>query len=687
MAGARLRVDFRTLPEELRAGLKAIIADRPEHFCVAGEPTGCACRDDQCTPIDLTFARDEALQDRLSLAVDVEQDGREVRVAYGQKAAAFRALGRLLGQLVSGNGDGVAISPFRERSRFDTLGIMVDASRNGVLRVDVAKRLLRHVALMGINACMLYTEDTYEVPGRPFFGYLRGRYTRDELEELDDYAFDLGIEMIPCIQTLAHLEQVLQWPAFQEVRDTASVLLAEDEKTYELVEEMILAASSPFRTKRIHVGMDEAWGIATGRYKEFHGERRPFDVLNAHLGRVREICRRHGLRPMIWSDMYFRLGSKTHDYYDRDTVIPEDVKRAIPKDVDLVYWDYYHLDPGFYAEWIDRHRELGSDPVMAGGVWTWDRLWASLPFSFTTTDACMRACKQKGLREAFVTMWGDDGMECDVLSALPGIQFFAEHGYTAGEAVDQHLLRLNFRGACGADADFDDWVKASEVDAPPGVDDPGKSHANPGKWLLWQDPLLAVMDPLVEGLPLREHYERLARALFAAAEKASRSKRQGGARDDGRQEDGRATRAETDRGFNWGRRLLLPAYLAHALALKSELRRRLAEAYAKDDRATLRQMAATDIPALQAAVDDLWKVHRDTWMATYKPFGWEVIERRYGGLQARLATLADRIAGYLNDELDAIPELEVKLERPMESPPGTLPEVHYARVATPSTIK
>lgn len=663
MAAAKLRIDLEQVPEELRAGLREIVAHRPESFCPPGSGPCSGGPGERCH-VDMTFRHDPALGDRLALVVDVDESAGTARIAYGQKAAAFRALGRLLGQAETGAGEGgsAGMSSFREESPFRTLGMMVDVSRNGVLRLDAAQQLLRCAALMGINACMLYTEDTYEVPGEPFFGYLRGGYTQSELRALDDYAFSLGIAMIPCIQTLGHLEQILQWPAFSDLRDTAGVLLAEDERTYTLVEKMILAAAGPFRSRRIHVGMDEAWGIGTGRYRDLHGDRRPFDILNAHLARVREICLRHGLRPMIWSDMYFRLGSRTHEYYDREAVIPEDVKKAIPPDVDLVYWDYYHLDSDFYQEWIDRHRELGSEPVVAGGVWTWNRLWAALPFSFAATDACMTACKRRGVREVLVTMWGDDGMECDIFSALPGLQYFAEHGYTPQTAVDEARVRRNFRGACGAGADFDDWVRASAVDAPPGVDDPRRCHGNPGKWLLWQDPLLALMDPLVEGLALRPHYETLAQELLAAAEKRGR-------------------------GDGWARRLLLPGYLARVLALKSELRRRLAAAYAKGDRATLRQMAATDIPALRAAVLELWKVHRETWMSTYRPFGWEVIERRYGGLQARLATLAEVIAAYLDGRVERIPELEARLQQPVSCPPGTLPEVPYARVATPSAIK
>ena len=51
----------------------------------------------------------------------------------------------------------------------------------------------------------------------------------------------------------------------------------------------------------------------------------------------------------------------------------------------------------------------------------------------------MRACREEKLRQVFMTMWGDDGMECDVFSALPGLQLFAEHGYA--DAVDRVAAR------------------------------------------------------------------------------------------------------------------------------------------------------------------------------------------------------------------------------------------------------
>ena len=68
---------------------------------------------------------------------------------------------------------------------------------------------------IGYNTLMLYTEDTYEVSGEPYFGYMRGRYSREELRGLDAYAKTKNMELIPCIQTLAHLNALNRWPEYK----------------------------------------------------------------------------------------------------------------------------------------------------------------------------------------------------------------------------------------------------------------------------------------------------------------------------------------------------------------------------------------------------------------------------------------------------------------------------------------
>jgi hypothetical protein len=244
-------------------------------------------------------------------------------------------------------------------------------------------------------------------------------------------------------------------------------------------------------------------------------------------------------------------------------------------------------------------------------------------------------------------------MECDIFSALPGIQFFAEHGYA--DRVDDTLLRANFRGICNSE--LDTWVKACDLDHIPEISNAKMSHGNPSKWLLWQDPLLSIFDPLIKNPPaLQAHYKKLAETLLRAARSPAAN-----------------------------RRLLFPALLAQTLALKCNLRRELALAYRAGNHTRLWQLAG-DIKALSRAVAKLRNEHCALWLSLYKPFGLEVLECRYGGLQARLDGLIGRIDDYLKGRVKEIPELAAKLEPPVKRPAGEC-VFQYARAATPSAIK
>ena len=55
-------------------------------------------------------------------------------------------------------------------------GVMVDCSRNGVMKPDELMRFIDVIVKMGYNCLELYTEDTYEVEDELYFGYLRNKY-------------------------------------------------------------------------------------------------------------------------------------------------------------------------------------------------------------------------------------------------------------------------------------------------------------------------------------------------------------------------------------------------------------------------------------------------------------------------------------------------------------------------------
>ncbi len=81
-------------------------------------------------------------------------------------------------------------------------------------------------------------------------------------------------------------------------------MLANYFETYLLIEKMIQTMSRAFRSRRIHIGMDEAHGIGEGRYRQIFNNTRkePHEIFVEHLKKVAAICEKHGLQPLIWSD-------------------------------------------------------------------------------------------------------------------------------------------------------------------------------------------------------------------------------------------------------------------------------------------------------------------------------------------------------------------------------------------------
>jgi hypothetical protein len=129
------------------------------------------------------------------------------------------------------------------------------------------------------------------------------------------------------------------------------------------------------------------------------------------------------------------------------------------------------------------------------------------------------------------------------------------------------------------------------------------------------------------------------------------------------------------------------AQISRVLELKSDLRRDLAAAYKANDKKKLQAIVSGDLSNLRREVNVLWKQHRDRWTSVYKPFGWEVIEHRYGGLSARLETVADRVEAYITGKLTKIEELEVDLLRVLPVELDRLSGIGHERLKTPSYIK
>ena len=547
-------------------------------------------------------------------SLKVTKKGDKAEITYSQRSEFFRGLS----YVISREGDFCV----EEATAFTKNGVMLDCSRNAVLTLDTVKFFLRKMALMGLNLCMLYTEDTYAVEGEPYFGYLRGRYSFEELKEIDDYAYALGIEAIPCMQTLSHLERAFQWNVYAPIKNSWTTILVDEDKSYEFIEKMIIAASKPFRTKRIHIGMDEAHDLAQGVHRRIHGEQPRHEVMARHMKRVLEIVKKHKLKAMMWSDMHFRAAF--NDYYTSTEIIPDEIIKGIPKDVEQVYWDYYNTDEKLISHMIDLHQGFPTNTLFAGGIWSWKGAAADYGQTMKTTIPALTQCLKKGIKEVFATAWGDNGAETSVLSILYGLQVYAEFGYKGG--YDYETVKQRFAECTGENADA--FLGMSDFQYPVTKEGKRLGGGYLMKSFLYEDPLLPIFEKDFEDFDLPATYKGLEEKYAQYAKESP---------------------ALCD---------LMTQYsaLAQFLYNKAVWCEIGPEAARTKDMAKAKE-AAEAATAMRKSAENLVKVWRALWYGRNKPYGFEIIETRVGGMLSRCVTAEQRMKAFAKGKLKSIDEL------------------------------
>ena len=534
-------------------------------------------------------------------------------------------------------------------NKFKYFGVMLDVSRNAVMTVDTMKWYLPLLKKMGYNCVFLYAEDTYSVEGEPYFGYMRGRYTVEEIREMDDYAFEYGIEMIPCLECYGHMEKYLVWPEAAPIKDTGSILLAREPKTFAFLEELISTAASALRSKRIHIGMDEAHGMGSGKFLEKNGLVDKNVIFDEFMEELCKITDKYGLTPMMWSDMYFRNNSSRNWYYDVNVEIPESTKKRIPESVELVFW-HYGEEPKCDSEMLKKHQELGRKTIFAAGTWCWAGHFPEANYAYETAKFSLEACRKNDVREAMTTIWSKG--DSDWFSNLLPLSFTAELCYD--KDADMNKLRERFEATTGGnfDAFWDMSLYHNHFDKPGEFDGGYNYHGRFfGQVLFWQDILSGLYDEALFKRPMSAHYKAVAKK-FASY-----------------------------KGGKWDYLYEHARLVFEYLAIKTDIAEKLHPAYNSGDKATLKNIADELLPALIEATKKAHAMHRKVWLRDNKSSSFASIDIKYAGVVARCETAIILLNAYLNGEISVIEELaEERLSK------GYSGFMTYRRFATPTQL-
>ncbi len=508
--------------------------------------------------------------------------------------------------------------------KLKTLCAMIDCSRNAVMKPEVVKSFITTLKDIGYNAVMLYTEDTYEIPEYPLFGYMRGRYTQAELRDIDEYAASIGVEMIPCMQVLGHLELALKWDFLP--KESKDILLPDDERSYEFIDRAFASLSECYRSRRIHIGLDEAFGLGCGELLKKNGYEKPIPIIKRHLERIKKIADKYGYTILCWSDMFFTEWNEGR-YWIGKTEVPSSVVDSVPDGVIPVYWDYYSTDFNRYDGMLYNHKQLTDEGWFAGAVWGWRGMIPYNNFTIKCATAALDACEKNGTENIMICLWGDDGNECSRYSELPSLYYIAE--YARGER-DVNKIKDGFAEKFGVS--FDEYMQIDDPNRP-GNPDFGSCDYNPSKFMLYSDYFNGFRDWYVDdkaGANYMKYSSDLLKISTRVSPKASYA-------------------------FKSASKMCEVLYHKYDLGLRTR------RAYRAGDKAELSRLVEEHYTPLLTLLPEYLDAFRRQWFEENKPSGFDLQDMRIGGVIARTVSCRQRLIDYIEGRIDSIDELEVEL--------------------------
>ena len=325
-------------------------------------------------------------------------------------------------------------------------GLMPDLGRRQVPTLHTFKRMVERMAALKMNALLLYFEDAYHFPSHPEIGAGRDRVEPEEMVELVAFARDHHVRVIPILQGLGHMEDILGLPMYDHLRenDVDHTLNPLDLEGQRLLEDLIGDICAVFPDELFHAGFDEVMRLGTGRAAEAGRELGPGALFAGQVRRVQEILQRHDRRMVIWAD---QLEPDLWQIVNLRST-GEDALEEVPRDVILSGWHYGNKADYPNGELFQR---LGFEQLFQGAVAHFNELSTSLPDTEENSLTFMGVAKRLGVMGGVASLWEDVYHNVPFDMAWPGIAHFAESMWSDEPRPMRPVLNAWLRLVFGAE--------------------------------------------------------------------------------------------------------------------------------------------------------------------------------------------------------------------------------------------
>lgn len=323
----------------------------------------------------------------------------------GQWLRIHRAMTRRDGANASASLDEVPGLDVEDSPDLAVRGVQLDVSRNKVPRLDTLMALVERLADVKINQLQLYFEHTFAYLGHERVWRNADPLTGEEVEALDRFCHDLGIELVPNQNSFGHFHRWLVHEPYRRLAECPDgidhpfsdqpepfSLCPLDPGTLELLADLYDQLLPHFRSKLFNVGLDETLDLGLGRSAEACARQGKERVYLNFVRRVHALVSERGRRMLFWGDVIL-------DHPER---IAE-----LPRDVVALDWGY-EADHPFDTE-ARRFAEAGLEFWLCPGTSSWNSLGGRLHNALHNLARATRAARVHGAGGLLITDWGDHG--------------------------------------------------------------------------------------------------------------------------------------------------------------------------------------------------------------------------------------------------------------------------------------
>lgn len=299
----------------------------------------------------------------------------------------------------------------RDHPDIPVRGVMLDISRDKVPTMDTLRSVIDRFASLKVNQVQLYSEHTFAYRDHPDVHRKASPLDAEEIRQLDAFCRARHVELVPNQNCLGHMNRWLSHDRYGPlalapdgfvdpygITRAAMTIDPSNPGSLALVRELLAELLPLFTSRRVHVGLDEAWELPASRMDDFL----------AWVATLRALPELAGREMLMWGDMVSGQA---------------DLATSLPEGVTVCEWGYDDWYP--FDERCAVLAAAGTPFWVAPGTSSWMSILGRSTNARTTCRNAAAAALAHGATGYLNTDWGDLGHLQQWVISEPGLAYGA----------------------------------------------------------------------------------------------------------------------------------------------------------------------------------------------------------------------------------------------------------------------